>query len=294
MIRPPLADTVDAMRRALRSAGVAPDDLGAVVLVGGSSRIPLVAELVGEEIGRPVAVDAHPKHAVALGAAMAASGAPVVQAGAPAVVADVPVVVADAPVMIEPVASPPAVTADPSAAAALTARRPPPPSPAPPARISQQPNGRRRRRTRALAAAVVIMAAIVAVAAGALVLGGGDETKAVAVTCPRGPAVCLTGARVEDGAILADFRPVGVDLANPSGGVFPSDSVHPVFFFRSREDNGRAWGSNSPFGGVSKFGFQGFDVADQPSGTATLCGLLQDEHGNVFSKTGNCVAVTGT
>ena len=88
MIRPPLSDTVSAMRRALRSAGVVPADLGAVVLVGGSSRIPLVAELIGQEIGRPVAVDAHPKHAVALGAAMAALGASVAQTSAPAAVVD--------------------------------------------------------------------------------------------------------------------------------------------------------------------------------------------------------------
>jgi hypothetical protein len=44
-----------------------------VLLVGGSSRIPLVAELVGAELGRPVATDAHPKHAIALGAAIAAA-----------------------------------------------------------------------------------------------------------------------------------------------------------------------------------------------------------------------------
>jgi hypothetical protein len=41
------------------------------VLVGGSSRIPLVSEVVSDEIGRPVAVDAHPKLAVAMGAAVA-------------------------------------------------------------------------------------------------------------------------------------------------------------------------------------------------------------------------------
>ena len=51
-----------------------------MLLVGGSSRIPLVAEMVGAALGRPVAVDAHPKHAVALGAAQvlgsAAAAAP--------------------------------------------------------------------------------------------------------------------------------------------------------------------------------------------------------------------------
>ena len=75
MIRPALIDTVGALRRAMRAAGVSPSDVAAVLLVGGSSRIPLVAQLVGAELGRPVAVDAHPKHAVALGAALAAAAA---------------------------------------------------------------------------------------------------------------------------------------------------------------------------------------------------------------------------
>ena len=52
--------------------GSTPDAVTAVLLVGGSSRIPLVGQLVGAELGRPVAVDAHPKHAVALGAALTA------------------------------------------------------------------------------------------------------------------------------------------------------------------------------------------------------------------------------
>ncbi|MEM9039944.1 MAG: Hsp70 family protein, partial [Actinomycetota bacterium] len=73
MIRPSLVDAIEALRRALRGAGVEPGDVAAVLLVGGSSRIPLVAQLVGAELGRPVAVDAHPKHAIATGAAVAAA-----------------------------------------------------------------------------------------------------------------------------------------------------------------------------------------------------------------------------
>jgi actin-like ATPase involved in cell morphogenesis len=84
MIRPTLHGTIEALRRALRSAGVAPEQLHSVLLVGGSSRMPLVAQLVGAELGRPVAVDAHPKHAVALGAAWLASGAGTPAAPAPA------------------------------------------------------------------------------------------------------------------------------------------------------------------------------------------------------------------
>jgi molecular chaperone DnaK len=73
MVRPALADTITSLTRALRSAGVEPADVTTVLLVGGSSRTPLVAELVSSALGRPVAVDAHPKYGVALGAAITAA-----------------------------------------------------------------------------------------------------------------------------------------------------------------------------------------------------------------------------
>ena len=69
MLRPAIEETVAATTRALRTAGLQPSDLKAVVLVGGSSRIPLVAQLVTSALGRPVALDTDPKHAIALGAA---------------------------------------------------------------------------------------------------------------------------------------------------------------------------------------------------------------------------------
>jgi actin-like ATPase involved in cell morphogenesis len=71
MIRPAIGETIVALRRAVRSAGVDAGDIGAVLLVGGSSRIPLVAQMVGAELGRPIAIDAHPKDAIAFGAAIA-------------------------------------------------------------------------------------------------------------------------------------------------------------------------------------------------------------------------------
>ena len=74
MVRPALYGSIEALKRALRSAGVEPEQLHSVLLVGGSSRMPIVAQLVGSELNRPVAVDAHPKHAVALGAAWLAAG----------------------------------------------------------------------------------------------------------------------------------------------------------------------------------------------------------------------------
>lgn len=69
MIRPRLVETVEALRRTLRSAGLDWPQVTAVLAVGGSSRIPVVREVVREWTGRPVAVDTHAKHAIALGAA---------------------------------------------------------------------------------------------------------------------------------------------------------------------------------------------------------------------------------
>jgi molecular chaperone DnaK len=72
MIRPALRETIVALRRAIASAEVPVEAVTAVLLVGGSSRIPLVGELVTAELGRPVAVDARPKDAVPVGAALTA------------------------------------------------------------------------------------------------------------------------------------------------------------------------------------------------------------------------------
>jgi molecular chaperone DnaK len=74
MIRPRILETIEALGRATRSAGLTMDGVDRILLVGGSSRIPLVAEMVRESTGRPVAVDAHPKHTMALGAAYVAEG----------------------------------------------------------------------------------------------------------------------------------------------------------------------------------------------------------------------------
>ncbi|MBB4762390.1 Hsp70 family protein [Amorphoplanes digitatis] len=70
MIAPALEDTVTAMHRALRQAGVAPGELDAVLLAGGSSRIPLVSQLLSTAFDRPIVADPHPEHSIALGAAV--------------------------------------------------------------------------------------------------------------------------------------------------------------------------------------------------------------------------------
>jgi molecular chaperone DnaK len=70
LIRPSLRVTVDALGRAVRSAELTATQLRAIVLVGGSSRIPLVRDLLEREFGVPIAIDTHPKHDVALGATL--------------------------------------------------------------------------------------------------------------------------------------------------------------------------------------------------------------------------------
>jgi molecular chaperone DnaK len=75
MVRDSLQETITALRRAVSSADVPQEEITSVLLVGGSSRIPLIAELISAEFGRPVAIDADPKATIALGAARAASAA---------------------------------------------------------------------------------------------------------------------------------------------------------------------------------------------------------------------------
>jgi YVTN family beta-propeller protein len=65
----PLEATLAALRRTIRSASVEIEALAGVLLVGGSSRIPLVSRMLSTDLGRPVLTDPRPQHCVALGAA---------------------------------------------------------------------------------------------------------------------------------------------------------------------------------------------------------------------------------
>ncbi len=85
MIRPDLDRTIEAMHRAFGSADVAAAELATILLAGGSSRTPLVSQLIAAEFGRPPAVGTDPKAAVVLGAARysAPAAAPVRDQGIP-------------------------------------------------------------------------------------------------------------------------------------------------------------------------------------------------------------------
>ena len=73
MIRPKIDDSIASLESALSSAGVQGGDT-TIVLVGGSSRIPLIREELVHRFGNVVASDVDPLYAIARGAAVAAAG----------------------------------------------------------------------------------------------------------------------------------------------------------------------------------------------------------------------------
>jgi Fe-S protein assembly chaperone HscA len=72
LIRPVIDRTLEPCRQALADAGLHAADVDEVVLVGGSTRIPLVRRLVGELFGRTPHTELNPDEVVALGAAVQA------------------------------------------------------------------------------------------------------------------------------------------------------------------------------------------------------------------------------
>ena len=73
LIRPLLRDTLSAIDRALEDAGLQVGDLDRAILVGGSTRIPLVQELVEEHLPGVAVNSFEPDRCVALGAALQAA-----------------------------------------------------------------------------------------------------------------------------------------------------------------------------------------------------------------------------
>lgn len=72
LIEPLVNRTLDCCRNVLRDAKLTPEQIGQVVLVGGSTRVPLVKQRVSEFFGRPAFDNIDPDEIVALGAAIQA------------------------------------------------------------------------------------------------------------------------------------------------------------------------------------------------------------------------------
>jgi actin-like ATPase involved in cell morphogenesis len=213
MARPLIRETIDTLTRTIGSAGLQPPQLRAVLLVGGSSRIPLVGEMVSQALGRPVAVDAHPKLAVALGTALYAA-----QGREPAP----PVAPVVAPVAAEP--------AEPDRTDAVT----------PPRRRSRVP----------LVVATVVVLALAGLGAFAVFGGGGggggDGDGGVRVTkvagaspSPTSPPCTTTSAH----CVTIDAITEAGDLYAvhyTASGFSAADGAHLRFFWDRYQDEARS------------------------------------------------------
>ena len=72
LIQPLIDKTVDSCRAALKDAGLQTNNIDVVVMVGGSTRVPAVKEVVSKFFGKPVNDEVNPDEVVALGAAIQA------------------------------------------------------------------------------------------------------------------------------------------------------------------------------------------------------------------------------
>ncbi|MQU07382.1 Fe-S protein assembly chaperone HscA [Pseudomonas helleri] len=72
LVEPMVARSLKACRRAVRDANIELEDVQAVVMVGGSTRVPRVREAVAEMFGREPLTDIDPDQVVAIGAAIQA------------------------------------------------------------------------------------------------------------------------------------------------------------------------------------------------------------------------------
>lgn len=72
LIRPLVEKTIECCKAAMKDAGLTQEEIGAVVMVGGSTRVPMVKKMVSDYFGIEVNDSMDPEEVVALGAAVQA------------------------------------------------------------------------------------------------------------------------------------------------------------------------------------------------------------------------------
>ncbi|MBR3490503.1 MAG: Hsp70 family protein, partial [Bacilli bacterium] len=70
LIRDLVESTLDPVRKALKDANMTKKDIDKVIFVGGSTRIPMVADLIKKELGKEPSKEVNPDEVVAMGAAI--------------------------------------------------------------------------------------------------------------------------------------------------------------------------------------------------------------------------------
>ncbi|WP_016935745.1 Hsp70 family protein, partial [Rhodococcus sp. R1101] len=153
--REPLEASLAVVHDAIRGAGLDPSDIGRVLLTGGGSSTPLVAELISSQLGLPIVSSPRPACTAAHGAALAAAAAGAATAVVPAPPAPT---TDDEP---ETVALPVVAAAETSQVAA--AHRP--------AVVDAATGAPARTRARSLALVGAAVAAVVVLAGGGLAIG---------------------------------------------------------------------------------------------------------------------------
>ncbi len=72
LVKPFIDRTIDSCKKAMKDAELAKNDINEIIMVGGSTRVPLVNELVSNYFGKQVNNTVNPDEVVALGAAIQA------------------------------------------------------------------------------------------------------------------------------------------------------------------------------------------------------------------------------
>ncbi|MEU0885652.1 Hsp70 family protein [Lentzea sp. NPDC005914] len=238
LIRARVQATVGAFGQVVSRAGVDPTRLHTVLLVGGSSRIPLVRQLLSREFGAGIAVDAHPKYTVSLGAAIAAA----------------PRIAPPPEYRPRPPASPPRVVPSPVVVAvaeqvdlaktgltAATDVR----VPMGPSAVAVRTSDKTGSRSRGRWTAAVTMAAVATIGAGVVYVVSRDREESTAPdrrsSAISTPAVPLAGTLRLSGALIT--APDGADVVRS---VTLSASGEQVAVGLSEKQQPRSWFGGAP------------------------------------------------